>query len=172
MPGNKCMQYFIACLQCYAACFERFIQFLNKNAYIQIALKSTNFCTSAKNAMSLLWDNAGRASIVQGMGGIFVFVGEGFVCLLTSFICYVILTTSDNYKSYSPWLPLIVIFFISYTVGALFMSIYGMAMDAILQCFCQDEKDNGVGKAKNCPELLRDFLDKNVKEEVKKEEKK
>lgn len=35
---NKIVVMIIKCIQCYVLCFERFIEFLNKNAYIQIAL--------------------------------------------------------------------------------------------------------------------------------------
>jgi len=45
-------------------CFERFIKYINRNAYILIALKGENFCSAAKEAMGLLWDNAGRASVL------------------------------------------------------------------------------------------------------------
>lgn len=145
MGNNKLAMCIIKCLQCYAACFERFIKFLNRNAYIQIALKGTNFCTSARAAMGLLWDNAARASIVQGIGGMFIFIGNGFITLLTVFICYIILTTSESYKSYSPWLPLGIILVLSFTIAILFMSIYGLAVDAIFVCFCQDESDNKGG---------------------------
>ena len=55
-----------------------------------------------------------------------------------------------------------IIFFVSYTVGVLFMSVYGMAIDAIFLCFCYDE-DSGKGNAKNCPDLLKEFLDENKK---------
>lgn len=55
-----------------------------------------------------------------------------------------------------------IIFFVSYTVGVLFMSVYGMAIDAIFLCFCYDE-DSGKGNAKHCPDLLKEFLDENKK---------
>lgn len=31
---NKCTKCLLDCLSCVVACFERFIEFLNKNAYI------------------------------------------------------------------------------------------------------------------------------------------
>lgn len=31
---NKLTQCLLKCMQCYVACFERFIKFLNRNAFI------------------------------------------------------------------------------------------------------------------------------------------
>jgi len=57
------------------ACFERFIKFLNKNAYIQISLTGKNFCLAAKDAFWLIVRNPGKFSLVTGLGGIFVTIG-------------------------------------------------------------------------------------------------
>lgn len=45
-----------------------------------------------------------------------------------------IITTSDTYKEKlnSPIVPTLLFFVISYVIGDLFMSVYGMAIDAIL----------------------------------------
>ena len=43
------------------------MKFLNKNAYIQIALKGTNFCTSARKAWGTKRLNGIRVLIIQGL---------------------------------------------------------------------------------------------------------
>ena len=40
-------------IRCCLACCHRFIKFMNKNAYIQVALTGKNFCDSGMNAMAL-----------------------------------------------------------------------------------------------------------------------
>jgi len=75
-----------------------------------------------------------------------------------------ILTNASPYKDYTPFMSTFIIFFISYTVGCLFMNVYGMAIDAIFLCFCYDE-DKGKGNAKHCPDLLKEFLDEHHKKE-------
>jgi len=79
------------------ACFERFIKFLTRHAYIQVALQGKNFCMSAKEAVRLLWANAVRATLVAGMGGAFMFVGKIFITVLTTLICYEILENDSAY---------------------------------------------------------------------------
>ena len=51
---------------------------------------------------------------------------------------------------------------VSYMIGYLFITVYGMAIDAILHCFLLDEELSKT-KGRNpsfTPEYLRDFLDK------------
>lgn len=72
---NVVMKYVMKCLRCCMMCFERFIKFLNKNAYIQIALSGNNFCVSAKQGMNMVWANANRVALVSGLGAAFMFVG-------------------------------------------------------------------------------------------------
>ena len=64
---NKLKQYnndLVKCLicmcKCCLYCLERFMRFINRNAYIMCAVKSTNFCVSARDAFSLLMRNIVR----------------------------------------------------------------------------------------------------------------
>ena len=52
------------------------------------------------------------------------------------------------------------VFIIAYLIGTLFMSVYAVAMDALLQCFIVDESNQkGKGKAKWAPADLADLMD-------------
>lgn len=55
---------------------------------------------------------------------------------------------------------------ISYAIAMNFMSVYGMAIDAILMCFLNDEelaKGRGNAAPQHCPELLKSFFETNEK---------
>uniref|UniRef100_A0A4W4GMD3 Choline transporter-like protein n=1 Tax=Electrophorus electricus TaxID=8005 RepID=A0A4W4GMD3_ELEEL len=54
---NCCVRFILCCLKCCFWCLEKFIKFLNRNAYIMIAIYGKNFCVSAKNAFLLLMRN-------------------------------------------------------------------------------------------------------------------
>lgn len=47
--SNKCFEYIIRCLQCFLACVECIVKFINTQAYIQIAIRGKNFCYAAKD---------------------------------------------------------------------------------------------------------------------------
>ena len=51
---TKCL--FCMC-KCCLWCLEKFMKYINRNAYIICAIRSTNFCSSAKQAFSLLMRN-------------------------------------------------------------------------------------------------------------------
>ena len=57
---NGIMKRIAQTLRCCVTCFEKFIKFLNKNAYIQIALLGKKFCYAAKDAFWLIFRNALR----------------------------------------------------------------------------------------------------------------
>jgi len=68
------------------------------------------------------------------LGGVFIALGKFFICGLSSFIGYYILTNVDPYKTelYSAYAPLFLMVILTYMIGDLFMSVYGMACDSIL----------------------------------------
>ena len=41
-------------IRCFLWCLEKFMRFINRNAYIMCAIKGTNFCVSAKVGLTLL----------------------------------------------------------------------------------------------------------------------
>ncbi|VDI31412.1 Hypothetical predicted protein [Mytilus galloprovincialis] len=57
---NPVAKFFVKCMKCCFWCLEKFLRFLNKNAYIMIAAHGKNFCTSAKNAFMLIMRNCVR----------------------------------------------------------------------------------------------------------------
>lgn len=93
-----------------------------------------NFCTSAKNAFFLIVRNPLKFGLVETIGEIFIFVGKLFISLLTTFCCYMVITRVSKFSKdlFSPILPTIFFFVISYTIGVLFMTVYGMASSCIL----------------------------------------
>jgi hypothetical protein len=40
----------------------------------------------------------------------------------------------------SPLFPILFIIITSFVIGSIFMSVYGTASDALLQCYCIDEE--------------------------------
>jgi len=83
--------------------------------------------------MRLLWANVIRATLTSGMGAAFIFIGKLFICVITVIICYEIIEHDSDYSGVtSSYIPCLIIFVIAYTVGVIFMTVYGMAIDTIL----------------------------------------
>lgn len=155
----------LKCLTCFILCFERFIKFLNKNAYIQIALHSVSFCAGARDAFFLIFRNAARFLTLGSLGAIFIFLGKWLVTLSATYIGYLILTRSEKYENelHSPVFPTIVFLILAYVISSLFLVVYEMACDSILHCFLADEelmKSDGNREPEHAPSDLKDFLHK------------
>lgn len=54
---SQFMKFIIKCLKCCFWCLEKFIKFINTNAYIEIAVYGYSFCTAARKAFELLTRN-------------------------------------------------------------------------------------------------------------------
>merc|ERR1711879_538252 len=88
---NKLMEILAKCLICCMWCLEKCIKFLNKNAYIQVALMGTNFCTSAKNAFWLILRNILRIGMLAALGALIQTIGKICIALLTALVGFFIL---------------------------------------------------------------------------------
>lgn len=57
---NPLVKAMLCCCKCCFWCLEKFMKFINRNAYIMTAVYGKNFCWSAKEAFSLLLRNVAR----------------------------------------------------------------------------------------------------------------
>lgn len=135
------------------ACVERIVEFINKTAYIQIAIRGKSFCYAAKDGFEMVFSNVLRYSIVSGVGSILMFIGKLLIALGTTACFYAFIlyhpTARDNI--FQPIYLLIIVFIMSYAVGVLFMTVYTLAMDTLLACFIVDET-NSKGKGGKAPQ--------------------
>uniref|UniRef100_A0A8C8BMW3 Choline transporter-like protein n=1 Tax=Otus sunia TaxID=257818 RepID=A0A8C8BMW3_9STRI len=106
---NSFTRFLLCCLKCCFWCLEKFLKFINRNAYIMIAIYGKNFCTSAKEAFFLLMRNVVRIP---------VFAQEA---------------PTLNYY----WVPLLTVIIGSYLVAHGFFSVYAMCVDTLFLCFCK-----------------------------------
>lgn len=154
---NKVMVMVFKAIQCCLWCFEKCMKFLNKNAYIQIALMGTNFCTSAKKAFFLILRNAVRFGTVALLGSMIHAIGFLFIVVSSVGLGYLFLTAL--HPDVGPAVCLIVYAFTAYLVAKLFMNIFGLAVDSTLQCFLACEEMELGGDF--VPSSMSRWLDKN-----------
>ena len=141
-------------------CIARTIEFINKHAYIQIALKGDNFCTSAWVGFGLLIRNLGRFSSLILIGTFFSIFGMLFIAAASGVIGYYVITEVSYFsdKLNSPVLPVFAMVMIGFILGMVSMSVVGMSSDALMHSFLLDEELNR-GQAKAFPELQKFMSD-------------
>lgn len=133
------------------ACVERIVQFINKTAYIQIAIRGKNFCLAAYDGFDLAWSNALRYAVVSGIGEVIMMIGKLLITAGTAlaFYCLITYVKSIAQTVFVPILLVVIVIIISYAVSTLFMAVYSIAMDTLLACFIIDETNQKAkgGKA-------------------------
>lgn len=160
LDSNPCVKFLCCCVGCYVNCFEKFIQFLDKNAYIRTALTGEAFCEASKNAFRLIVDNAARFAALGSVGEIFSFLGKSLITISSTWCGFLIVTRYDYYSDHivSP-IPITVVFaFASYAVSSVFMSVFEMVGDTIIQDFFVDEQLHSKDNPVFAPEPLRWFM--------------
>jgi hypothetical protein len=137
-------------------CFEKCLKFLTKNAYIQIALVGKNFCTSAKKAFFLITRNAVRFAVFATLGGVVNLLGIALIMAATLFMGYFILMAM--HPETNPVAPMIVFGLMSYVVAKLFMNVFMMACDSMMQCFIITEELKLEESKQFVPDGLRHLI--------------
>ena len=155
--GSKVFKFILNCLLCCLACVEKCMEFINKHAYIMIALRGKNFCSSAWDGFCIVVTHLGDFSILSVIGGFFNMIGRIFIACFTALIGYLIIDHAYGAKLNSPLLPTVIFGVIGFLIGSIFVSIYGNASDSLLHCFLVDCDINT--DAKYSPTELRSFIE-------------
>ncbi|XP_074544665.1 choline transporter-like protein 5-A isoform X2 [Halichoeres trimaculatus] len=74
--NNSLSTFIMICLKCCFWCLERFIRYLNRNAYIMVAIYGKNLCTSAREAFFLLMRNMVRVAVLDRVTDFLLFLGK------------------------------------------------------------------------------------------------
>ena len=79
----------VMCLcKCCLWCLEKFMKFINRNAYILTAIKGTNFCKSAKDAFSLITRNCVRVAVIDNVTDFLLFLGKLVVTITMALLAF------------------------------------------------------------------------------------
>lgn len=141
--SNACMDCCMKYARCCLACFERFIRFISKNAFIMMAITGEGFCTSAHQAFYLIVRSSAEYAISHGVGHLIMFFGKLLITVLCTFCGYLMITQIDFFASqiFSPVMPTIVSFslYFRFSLSLVLLSVPSLWMclelDQIL-CSC------------------------------------
>lgn len=141
---NPVAKFFIKCLKCCFWCLEKFVKFLNRNAYIMTAIYGRNFCSAAKEAFFLLLRNVVRAVVLDQVCDYVLFISKLLVTTGVGVGAYFWFSGGiDFFQKYNPTLnffltPVIVVIIGMFIIACTFFSVYTMAVDTLFLCFLED----------------------------------
>lgn len=147
---NEFTRCLMRCCKCCFWCLEKFLKFLNKNAYIMIAIYGKNFCSSAKEAFKLLMRNVVRVVVLDKVTDLLLFVGKLVIVGLVAVPTFWVFSRKvDALNHHLPelnyyMLPVLTISVGAYIIASSFFSVYSMAVDTLFLCFLEDcERHDG-----------------------------
>ncbi|XP_044202192.1 choline transporter-like protein 2 isoform X2 [Thunnus albacares] len=147
---NKFAKFLLSCMKCCFWCLEKCIKFLNRNAYIMIAIYGKSFCTSARDAFFLLMRNIVRVAVLDKVTDFLLFLGKLLIVGIVGIFSFFFFSgkikaveqaaPSLNYY----WVPILTVVVGSYLIAHGFFSVYAMCVDTLFLCFCEDlERNDG-----------------------------
>ncbi|XP_057697129.1 choline transporter-like protein 5 isoform X2 [Corythoichthys intestinalis] len=143
-------RFMMSCLKYCFWCLERFLKFLNRNAYIMIAIYGKSFCTSSKDAFFLLLRNVIRVAVLDKVTEFVLFLGKLLVTGSISALAYFFFSNQIPLGKikvpvlYTYWVPVVVVALGSFVISSGFFSVYSMCVDTLFLCFCEDlERNDG-----------------------------
>jgi len=140
-PENPLVRCITCILQCIVGCCKSFAEFVNKNAYIGIAIKGYNFCKACQKAFEVMVKNAAGMAVLNG--ATFVFQIAGLLLITTSCLfiadvfCQLPHFTDVTSKWFLPNPPMVVFVcgLIAFAMAKIFMDVFDMVSDTLMYCF-------------------------------------
>ncbi|KAI2665954.1 Choline transporter-like protein 2 [Labeo rohita] len=163
---NKFAKFLLCCLKCCFWCLEKFIKFINRNAYIMVAIYGKNFCRSARDAFFLLMRNVVRVVVLDKVTDFILFLGKLLIVGLVGIFAFFFFSGhTDAFKGATPslhyyWVPILTVLVGTYLIAHGFFSVYAMCVDTLFLCFCEDleRNDGSAARPYHMTAGLRDIL--------------
>ncbi|XP_048004473.1 uncharacterized protein LOC125240570 isoform X5 [Leguminivora glycinivorella] len=169
-PFTRCI---LCCCKCCFWCLESFLKFINKNAYIMCAVHGKNFCTSARDAFSLLMRNIIRVVVLDKVTDFIFFLSKLLLSIGVGFAVYYLMEwklvyeVTQGERLHSNYVPAILLGVATYLISTIFFNVYAMAVDTLFLCFLEDcERNDGSSEKKYLMsrDLMRILGKKNKKD--------
>ncbi|XP_070168788.1 choline transporter-like 1 [Polyergus mexicanus] len=138
---SPCSQCGLKCCICCFYCLEKFIRYMNNNAYTVVAIEGTHFCDAAKTAFTTLVSNALQIAVINGFGDFILFLGKCFVTATTGSIALLLMRQDPKLHFYA--IPILIVCVFSFFIAHCIISLYETVIDTLFLCVCEDKNLNG-----------------------------
>ncbi|XP_012269196.2 choline transporter-like 2 [Athalia rosae] len=140
---NELVTFLMKCMKCCFWALEKFLKFINRNAYIMCAIHGKGFCSSARNAFNLLMRNLLRVFVLDKITDWLLFLGKLLIMAGAAWGTWWYTTTHLTDIHY--WLvPVVLVAIGSYFLASVFFGVYSAAIDTLFLCFLEDcERNDG-----------------------------
>lgn len=135
---NPVTRAILCCMKCFFWMLEKFLKFINRNAYIMCAIHGKGFCSSAKDAFNLLMRNVLRVVALDKVTDFLFFLSKvliavGMGAVTFAFVSHPVRAADLHYNM----VPVAIVAIGSYLIATVFFGVYSMAVDTLFLCFCK-----------------------------------
>lgn len=128
------------CSYCGLWCLTNYPYHLNQDAYGAAAINGTDFCTSAKDAHTIISKNSSHLTSVNCFGNFIIFLGK---VLVVCFSVFGGLMAFNYNRALQVWaIPLLLVAFFAYLAAHSFLSVFETVLDTLFLCFAVDLETN------------------------------
>jgi hypothetical protein len=161
------LKYVVACAQCCMKMVQVLMKYINKNAYIYIAITGKSFFESAGAATGLLIRNAAKTVAVTYVADVALFFSKLVVVGINCLIAYFVLLQNPNLfpSNNYPSLTIGLLGLETFLIACVFFGNYQLAIDTIFLSVLEDmEKNDGTtGRPYHMSDNIKDIMSKKVK---------
>jgi len=163
--SNPCIRGCLACCLGACRCMENIMAFINKNAYIDIAVTGDhNFCRAIRNVAHVIIDFGPAMALLNGATVIFQVVGMAAITCICGTMAFFVLRLEKFADPSSDWhvesqtAAVVLACVVALIVSWSFMDIFDVTTDTLLYCYAKDKLTNGaaVGAPPNMRRLYED----------------
>jgi len=180
---NAVAKAFLKAMQCCLWCLEKILKYLNKNAYIVIALTGKSFCPSAQQAVVILVSNALRVTALNTVGTFVIFLCKLGVAAVVAAVGLVWFKHNATICEFSQtslefasgflcedqqlnyyFVPAVCAAIFAYFAASCFFGVFDLVLDTLLVCVSEDSHENDAVDAphecktlKASPDFMRDL---------------
>eukprot|EP00931_Biecheleriopsis_adriatica_P063478 TRINITY_DN38454_c0_g1_i1.p1 TRINITY_DN38454_c0_g1~~TRINITY_DN38454_c0_g1_i1.p1 ORF type:complete len:570 (+),score=93.59 TRINITY_DN38454_c0_g1_i1:46-1755(+) len=136
--GNIVGRIVAACIGCCVYCLKKVLELVNKNAFIDVAMHSNDYCAAASNAITVIVSYGGAVAVLSGTMWALKYAAVGAISGLTGWIMF---THAENSKQSDATSVGIGCAIIAALVALIVMNVLDMVADTILFCFACDKQE-------------------------------
>jgi hypothetical protein len=171
VQGNRVVACIMTACICCLECFKKVLEYINKNAYIDIVINSNWFLTAAKHSFEFICANPTTIGVLNGACAIFQVIGVACPTFLCSYLTYFLVTHCSRWSDMSSefyvedYLPICVAAgVICASICIMFMLVFDQAADTLLYTFIDNKKNDPDTVQEFAPDTLKNLCDKTEKE--------
>lgn len=145
--GNPVGEILAKCCLCCVTCYARFLASLSKNAYMDVAITSSNFCVAATRSLELLANEVPAVAVLNGTQIIFQICGIGLITCSNVWLTLISMSelpvfsvASSAYYVGNPAGVAAIVGLQAGFISVCFMHVFDTVGDTILYCFASEQR--------------------------------